>query len=145
MAAYASRQELQDYLSGNPVAQLPDEPEVERLLERAQRAVDRVLGRWPLLSTALKLDPGSLDLVQRAALSRATCAACEHILSLDAEFWSGDDDYLPNEVSILRRAQRVSPRMMEELAGHGLIRRSGTVTTILSAAPSEAVAALGEA
>jgi hypothetical protein len=40
----------------------------------------------------------------------------------------GTDDYLIGEsVTVLRRAGRVAPKMLEELAGSGLITYSGTV------------------
>ena len=130
MPTYASEADLVEYVRDNPHAALPVDVEARaRLLERAERRVDEALGPWPLLSTGRKLDPAALDLVQRSALARATCAAAEHELLLGPEFFVGDDDYLPNDVSILRRASRVSPRMLQELSGTGLIRRSGTVTT----------------
>lgn len=130
MAVYASAADLAAYVADNPELPLPAAPEAqERLLARAERAVDLVLGPWPRFANGRKLDPAALDTTQRAALSRATCAAAEHLAMLDPAFWVGDDDFLPNEVSILRRAPRVSPRMLEELAGHGLLKRSGTVAS----------------
>ncbi|HXH89703.1 MAG TPA: hypothetical protein VNI55_13985 [Gaiellaceae bacterium] len=136
MATYALWSEVVAFCEGNQDVTLPgDSVAQERLLREAERAVDRSLGPWALLSTGLKIDPAALDLVQRPALSRATCAAAEHIAMLDPAFWVGDDDFLPNEVSILRRAPRVSPKMIEQLAGQGLIRRSGTVATSPSSIP----------
>lgn len=129
MALYASESDLLDYLADSPELTAPGGEAAERLLERAEREVDRALGPWPILSTGRKLDPALLDLVQRAAVARATCAAAEHLLLLDPATLAGDDDYVPNEVTVLRRAQRVSPKMLAELSGHGLVRYSGTVVT----------------
>lgn len=127
MALYATPAELEAYVADNPDADFPDSAEVvERLLVRAEGVVDRAVGPWPYLSTGRRLDPASLDLVQREALSRATCAAAEHLLVVDPGFLAGAEDYLPGQVSIAYRAMRNSPRVLEELAGHGLIRRSGT-------------------
>ena len=127
MAAYASREALVAYVEGNDAVDLPGEPEaVERLLEQGQRDVDRALGPYPeSLPGALKIDPDGLSDAQAAALSRATCAACEFRLMLDAALQVGDEDYLPATVTVLRRAQTVSPKMLEELSGSGLRRWSG--------------------
>jgi len=130
MALYSTTQELADYVASNEDATLPASPEAtQRLLERAEGVVDRALGPWPYLSTGRKLDPAALDLVQRAALSRATAAAAEHLLVVDASFLAGAEDFAPGEISVLYRAMRDAPRVLEELAGHGLVKRSGTVVT----------------
>src|SRR5439155_1353023 len=84
-----------------------------------ERDVDLVLGPYPTAPGELKLDPEKLSEAQRAALSRATCAACEWRLVVDQGVQIGDDDYLPLGVGILRRAAAVSPRMLEELVGSG--------------------------
>src|SRR4051812_25054615 len=105
---------------------MPADDAVERLLERAERDVDAVVGPWPRFTTGLKFDPAQLDVVQRAALARATCAAAEFRLVIGEDALVGDEDYLPNEVTVLRRAATVSPKMLAELAGSGLVRRSVT-------------------
>lgn len=130
MAVYATPEALTDYIASNEDATLPGDPvAVQRLLARAERQVDLVVGPWPRFSSGLKFDPALLDVTQRAALSRATCAAAEHLLVVDASFLAGAEDFAPGEVSILYRAMRDAPRVLEELAGHGLVRRSGTVVT----------------
>jgi hypothetical protein len=127
MATYATAADLGLYVLDNPGVVLPTDPDaVERLLERAERDVDAVLGAWPLFASGLKIDPAQLDVVQQAALARATCAAAEFRLVLGEEALVGDEDYLPSEVTILRRAANVSPKMLQELAGTGLVKRSGT-------------------
>lgn len=143
MALYATQAALAAYVADNADVALPgDEEAVQRLLERAERRVDLALGPWPVLSTGRKIDPASLDLVQRSALERATCAAAEHELVVGVGFLVGEEDYLPGEVSILRQPLRTSPRMLEELAGHGLVKRSGTVATPPETAPGPAPASL---
>ena len=126
MAIYATANDLAEYLRESEVP-MPAGDAVDRLLERAEIAVDLIVGPWPWFANGRKFDPEQLDTVQRVALSRATCAAAEHILSLDADMFVGGDDYAPPEVTVLRRAARTSPRAVEELAGHGLIRKSGTL------------------
>lgn len=135
MAVYATEAELDSYLLDTPEVSAPGGEGSERLLARAEREVDRALGPWPRFANGLKLDPAQLDTTQRAALSRATCAAAEWLLLLDPATIAGDDDYLPDGAVILRRAQRVSPKMLAELAGHGLVRYSGTVVTPVVVVP----------
>ncbi|MEJ7568415.1 MAG: hypothetical protein WKF41_09130 [Gaiellaceae bacterium] len=127
--AYATPQELLEYLLDNDEVVAPDAEAVGRLLGRAEGDVDRAVGPWPVLSTGRKFDPPALDLVQRAALSRACCAACEFRLQLGESGLVGDDDYAPEGVQVIRRGGRTSPKMLEELSGSGLVRRSGTVVT----------------
>ena len=130
MGVYASREELAAYVADNSYAVLPgDEESEERLLARAERTVDLALGPWPFFSNGRKLDPESLDVVQREALSRATCAACEHELLVGLALLAGDSEYAPNNVTVIMPTLITPPRMLRELAGHGLVRRSGTVTT----------------
>jgi hypothetical protein len=128
VAIYATQAQLEAYLADTPEVSVPGDAEaVERLLQRAETAVDLILGSWPRFATGRKLDPAQLDLVQREGLARATCAAAQHLLVLDPDVLVGADDYAPGEVTVLRRAVRTSPRAVEELSGHGLIRRSGTI------------------
>jgi hypothetical protein len=137
MPVYATAQQVIEYVgSDNPDVELPDGvdsdgellpgSELERLIAHAERDVDRELGPIPKLTTGLKLDPAALTEAQRGALARATAAAVEFRASLDAETLVGADDYLSGEVSIIRRAGRPpGPRVREELAGFGLVKRSG--------------------
>lgn len=136
MSTYASGRQVIDYLQGNPDLDLPpgvDEDgeaipssELERLIAASERDVDRLLGPIPMLATGRKLDAASLSAAQRAALSRATAAACEFRLAVGPEELTGETDYLSGELTMLRRASRPpGPRAAEELAGFGLVRRSG--------------------
>jgi hypothetical protein len=129
MATYASEKDLAAYVADNPEVQPPGEPEaLERLLERAERAVDGVLGPYtPDPETGLKLDLSSLTNAQKAALSRATCAAAEYELVVGPEVLAGGDEWLPATLTVVRSAGRTAPKMLEELAGSGsgLIKWSG--------------------
>ena len=137
MSTYASGRQVIDYLQGNADLDLPpgvDEDgeaipssELERLIAASERDVDRLLGPIPMLATGRKLDPATLSPAQREALSRAVGAAVEFRLMLDAETLTGADDFVPGgEVTLIRRASRPpGPRVHEELAGFGLVKRSG--------------------
>jgi hypothetical protein len=136
MATYATAEQLQDYVADNKEAVVPGDDEgVERLLARAERVVDSVLGPWPYLSTGRKLDPASLDLAQREALARATCAAAEFELLVGPEWVAGGMEVMPAQLAVIRQPARVAPKVLQELAGFGLIRRSGTVVTPLLVVP----------
>lgn len=127
MAVYAVPEDLRVYTARNTAVDVPDDDAaVEVLLDEAQREVDRACGPWPFLSTGLKFDPPLLPVTGREALRRATCAAAEWLLMLEPEERVGASDLLPAGLSITQRAGRVSPRMVEELAGHGLMLYSGT-------------------
>lgn len=126
MAVYATADDLAAYIVDNDEVKRPTGDAAERLLERAQRDVDAVVGPWPRFSNGLKFDPTQLDVVQADALNRATCAAAEFRLQLGEATLVGDDDYLPGDVAVLRRAAAVSPKLLAELAGSGLLKRTGT-------------------
>ncbi len=129
MATYATTAELTAYLDENADASVGN-ADADKLLERAERDVDRVIGPYTVnATTGLKLTPASLTSVQRAALSRATCAAAEYRLVLGEAELVGDDVLLPVMLQPIRTAGRVAPKILEELAGSGLITWSGTVAT----------------
>lgn len=130
MPTYATAADLAAYVEPNPDVTTPEGDEADALLERAERDVDRALGPYPPDSdTGLKLDPTLLTDAQVAALVRATCAAAEFRLQVGEGALVGDDDYISAELTILRRAGRSAPKLIEELAGTGLLNFSGTVTT----------------
>jgi hypothetical protein len=129
VATYATKADLEAYVADNDaVSGLCDDDAVQRLLERAERRVDAALGPYVVdPDTGLKLDPGDLTWAQQQSLARATCAAAEHELVVGAELLTGEDDFAPPEVTVLRRAGRQAPKVLEELAGSGLLTFSGTV------------------
>lgn len=77
MPTYATIADLEAYIVGF-VAGDPDED--DRLIEKAERDVDQMLGMIPIAddsTTGLKLDPTTLLAWERAALSDAVCAQVE--------------------------------------------------------------------
>ena len=79
-ATYATSADLAAYVADNAEVSAPSA--ADALLERAERDVDRVVGPWPVFSNGRKFDPPALTAPQRAALSRATCAAAEFRLTI---------------------------------------------------------------
>jgi hypothetical protein len=131
MALYADTAALAAWLADTPDVALPaDDEAAERLLRRAEERVDAQLGALPAIyEMGRKLDPGQLRPDQIVALRRATCAAAEHELTVGLDYLIGSEDYGPEGVVVLRQPLRTSPRMLEELAGHGFPVRSGCVPT----------------
>ncbi len=74
----------------------------DRLIQAAERDVDRLLGaayeRNP--TTGRKLDPAALTTAQIAALERATAAAVEYRLSVDSETLTGATDFAPAQLAV---------------------------------------------
>jgi hypothetical protein len=78
--------------------------------------------------SGLKLDPEGLTDVQKAALVRATCAAAEFCLVQGEDSLVGAEDgiaSLPLVAFSGRPLPRVAAKAVEELAGSGLVVRSG--------------------
>lgn len=89
MATYATQTDMEAYVEGWVT---DDATALERILLRAERDVDRVLG--PLRSredTGLKLDPATdLTEEQRRALARAVCAQVFHRITTRGEGSAGE-------------------------------------------------------
>lgn len=80
MPSYATQADFEAYVEG----WVTDDPAaLARLLERASRDIDYLLGSWPVATTGdyagLKLDPTTLLDFEGEALSRAACAQGEHL------------------------------------------------------------------
>jgi hypothetical protein len=125
MATYASADDLRAYIEDDPLVVVPDDEAIERLLERAEHDVNRVC------SVPLGFDLDALSEAQAAALSRATCAQAEFRLAMSEYELVGADDNVSSVAGVVSFSTRPIPRVgvkcLEELAGHDLLRYSGTV------------------
>ncbi len=84
MATYATQADHEAYVEG----WVTDDPAaLERILQRAERDIDRVLGPIrPREDTGLKLDPATdLTAAQAEALARAVCAQAMHRMTTRGE------------------------------------------------------------
>jgi hypothetical protein len=124
VATYTTEGEFRAYIDAANVS-IPEN--IEALLQRAERRLDSVVGpRDRDADTGLKFDLASLTTPQKGALSRATCAAAEHELMAGITTIVGGDDFiLGSEMQVLRRANRVPLRALEELEGFDLLTYSG--------------------
>lgn len=132
MGTYATVEDFRSYAadilrSGEIPA---DDDAAERLIARAEQDVDRAIGGPPHADTDRRVDPATIPAAQVAALSRATCAAAIFRIVQRERVLVGADDGLISAGSIQFRQigwlPRQSPVMLEELAGYGLLQRSGS-------------------
>jgi len=126
MGVYASQAQITTELAPHPELGLPSGAALDALISAAERAVDARLG--PLLRDPIsgaKLVPALLTAAQRAAVVRAVATAAGHLSQLDSEAAFGLDDYLPSLLS-LQRGDGLGARIDSELAGFGLLARSGS-------------------
>lgn len=128
MSTYATLADLGAYLADFELISVPaDDEKAQRVLDRAERDVDRILGPYPVKETGLKLDPDALTVPQAAALSRAVCAQAAHRIALGEDWFSEPDDLVTGDIRVLRAAERIAGRVYEELSGSGIVIRSGMV------------------
>lgn len=125
MGAYATAAQVTSALAAYPDLTPPSGELLDHLIALGESAVDRRLGPYvgdPL--TGRKLDATLLNAGQRAALVRAVAVAVGHLSQLDGEQALGVDDVLPASLAPQRGAG-LAVRIDEQLAGHGLVARSG--------------------
>jgi hypothetical protein len=132
MTAYATVADFEAYVEGWIT---DNEAALERLLERASRDIDAVIGLFPVITTGnyagFKLDPTTLDDVHRQALARATCAQARHRFDTDTAAAAeprqkrvdGPDFKIEYELPA-PAATRYAPELVDELAVLGLPRRT---------------------
>ena len=131
VSVYAAAANLREYAQDSGVLIPADNAEAERLLVRAELDVDLIAGPWPILSTGRKFDPPTLPVTAREALRRGTCAQAVFRIAKGEDELIGTVDDIACFGSLTLRpgviVPRIGPRVLEELAGHGLLIRSGTV------------------
>lgn len=125
MATYATVSDLRAYadLTGG------DDADLERVLIRAERDVDRVAGNQGARpdSQLLKFAPAGMGARQADALRRATCAQAEYRITVGEPFMvKGQHQSVSGpQFSTSGKLPRVGPKVMDELAP--LVNRWGTV------------------
>lgn len=126
MPTYATQAQCENEIEGLTVN---DPAAFARVIERAERDIDRAVGIRPVDSvTGRKFDPTTMEAVQRDALMRATAAQVEFRIAMGDRFFirpqhesSSGPDY-----SVTGKLQRIGPKAMEELELSGLFRLSTT-------------------
>lgn len=120
---YATAGDVRNYVAPKEIG-LSD-PDLELVLQQAQRDVDSVLGAYVVSeTTGLKLDPSTLTDSQRERLRRATCAQVQYRLEMGADFFSkGQHEFVGGpEFSVRGTLPYIAPRVDIELDGSGLDR-----------------------
>lgn len=137
MALYATAADLRSYARDSGVTVPADDADAERVLDRAEIDVDLIAGPWPYLSTGRKFDPPTLPVTAFQALRRGTCAQALFRLAQGEELLIGTADGIAAIGGIAFSSSplpRIGPRVWEELAGHGLMVRSGIAADFDAAA-----------
>ena len=128
MATYATQADFEAYSEGWTTT---DPPALERILQRAERDVDRVVGyqgERPA-AQALKFVPGTLTTRERDALRDATCAQAEYRVKMGESFFRQGQHRSVSGPQFSTQGQlpRIGPKVWEELARFGRTQRWATV------------------
>ncbi len=110
MGIYATPAQVRDYCQDSGVTVPEDDADVERLIARAEREVDLVLGPYVRLTTGRKLDPATLSQTARDTTERRAFKAA---LVATREEWRAAYNREPTHISkILARVvlERDEPR-----------------------------------
>lgn len=136
MATYATRADFEAYIEGWTTT---DPAALDRILIRAERDVDRVVGPLPMdPTTGLKLVPANLTAAERAALARAVSAQAYYRIQR-GEGTGGEQralssvkgpdfevEYAETPTGAERRAaQLISPLVAQELEPLRYLRPTG--------------------
>lgn len=119
MSSYAVAADFASYVEG---WQTDDSAALSRLLDRAERDIDTLLGDYTRNpATGLKLDPAALTTHQAYALRRATCAQAEYRFMMGEDFFVQDQFQFVSGPDFTRRGSlaRIGPKVMGELANSG--------------------------
>lgn len=128
MGVYCTVSFARAYVEDSGVVLPEADGQVEKLIARAERDIDRLVGphlRDPL--TGLKLVPANLSIHAAGALARATAAQVEWIASVGEETLIGADDGTRSLVAggmnmdLGPPSRGPSPKVLEELSGHNLV------------------------
>lgn len=130
MATYCTQADFEDYVEG----WVTDDPDaLERLLERASRDVDAMVGAWireinGSVFGDLDDNPKGLTDAQKAALARGTCAQAEFRFQMGEEFFARAqyDKVTGPEFSTSGTLPSESPKAIREMQGTGLLRLTTT-------------------
>jgi hypothetical protein len=138
MSVYATPADLTEYATDDPSVVLPEGDAQMRALDRAERDVLRYLGAVGQVGALIVLE--ALTAYQRDALRRAVCAQAAWRLARGEDDMAGADSDVLTIGSVTLRAERL-PRVgwiaEEELAGAGLLRRSGSAAPTPSSVPPD--------
>lgn len=126
MPTYATQAQCLQEIEGLTVN---DADAFDRVIERAERDIDRAVGVYSVDEiTGRKFDPSTMVAVKRDGLMRATAAQVEYRIAMGDRFFirpqyesTSGPDY-----SVQGKLQRLGPKATEELELGGFFRLSTT-------------------
>lgn len=128
MPTYATQTDLTDYIEGFVV---DDSDAVDRLIERAERDIDSILGAYDRDdTTGLKITLADFDDWQTAALTRAVCAQVEYRFTMGEAFMvraQREEEWGP-DFRAKGKVPYIGPKAWRELEETGLVRLTGKST-----------------
>ena len=118
---YATKADCLLYTEGLTVT---DDAAFDRLIGRAEKDIDSILGGWPIGTNGRKFDPAQLSTSQAQQLQDATCAQVEYRIEMGEAFFvrgqrsreKGPDFELEGKLP------RIGPKVADELRSSGLVR-----------------------
>lgn len=130
-ATYITQAEFEAYADW----QTGTEADLLKVLQRAERDIDGIVGPWPYQSNGMRFgepkttNTAGLDANQKAALTRAVAAQAEYRLEMGEEFFvraqrarsKGPDFEVEGELPY------IGPKVWHELTGSGLLKVTARV------------------
>jgi hypothetical protein len=128
LPTYTSVEDFEAYVEGWVT---DDSDALERLLDRAERDIDSILGGYQDRDavTGLKIDPTTIDAWKARALSRAVCAQAEYRFQMGEAFMvkAQYESVTGPDFSMTGQLPYIAPKVRLELEGVGLRRMTTTV------------------
>jgi hypothetical protein len=121
MPTYATRADCLDYTEGLTVG---DTVAFDRLIERAEKDVDSVLGEYAVDEvTGRKFAPADLTTAQANALRDATCAQVEYRVEMGERFFTRAQYSETSGPDFTKKGKLpyYAPKLVMELRGSGLV------------------------
>ena len=107
------------------------EADLLKVLQRAERDIDSMVGAWPVQDNGLKfgsprtLNEADLSTAQKQALMRATAAQAEYRLKMGEEFFvmAQREEVRGPDFTTKGRLPYIAPKVTRELVPSGLLLR----------------------
>lgn len=125
---YATVEDVRAYTA--LAAQVPDDADLQFILDRAERDVDSELVEpvpWGRQASGLKYDPTGLETWRAVALNRATCAQTEYRLAMGEDYFirAQHTSERGPDFAVDGKLPYIGPTVYRELSGAALVATPG--------------------